>query len=59
MAPKFTDIQGAKEQLCCSRSQIYKFIDAGELARVKLGAKTLITVESIERLATKLVEQAA
>lgn len=54
MRPIFVDTAGAKQALCCKTTKLYELINAGEIERVKLGAKTLITIESIERYAAKL-----
>lgn len=42
--------QEAADALGCSRQFVYKLIAEGKLARVKLGRKTLIRVEEVDRL---------
>jgi hypothetical protein len=58
LKPKFTDVEGAKAFLCVKTTTLYELMKSGEIERVKCGAKTLITVESLERYAAKLIEEA-
>ena len=39
-----------------SRRQVYKLIDAGELQRVKIGARTFLVRKSIDAYIARLVE---
>jgi excisionase family DNA binding protein len=41
----------------CSRSTVYRLIEAGELRAVKSGRRTLITAESIETYVAGLEQQ--
>ena len=41
-----------------SRRQVYKLIDAGELQRVKIGARAFLVRESIDAYIARLVEAA-
>ena len=59
MDRKFTDVADAKKFLCCGTTRLYELINAGEIRRVKDGAKSLILVESLERYAEKLMAKAA
>ena len=60
MKPIFTDVPGAKQALGgMGTTRLYELMKRGELKRVKDGARTLITVESLEAYAAKLVDQAA
>ena len=58
MKPRFTDVEGAKSFLCCGTTSLFALMGAHEIQRVKFGAKTLITVESLELYAEKLAKAA-
>jgi excisionase family DNA binding protein len=45
-----TSVTGAAQALGIGRTSIYALIREGRLKTVKLGRRTLITVESIQRL---------
>ena len=49
---KFTIAETADE-LRCSRSTIFKLLREGKLARTKIGTRTLITGEAIDRLVSE------
>ncbi|MEE1876812.1 helix-turn-helix domain-containing protein [Altererythrobacter litoralis] len=50
MSPITLSIADTCTALSLSRSSIYKLINAGRLRTLKIGTRTLITVESIEAL---------
>lgn len=56
--PKLVTIKGTMHQIPVKRTTIYGLIDDGTLVRVKVGARTLITQESIDAYITRLTATA-
>lgn len=52
MKPLVLGIKAAGEAVGVKRSSIYALVRRGRLKAIKVGARTLITVESLERLVT-------
>ena len=50
MEPLTTTISGATQLTGLSKSKIYLLIAAGDLEKVKVGARSLVTTKSIKRL---------
>ncbi len=50
MQTLFLSVQDTAQALSLSRSSIYKLINAGTLHTIKIGTRTLVTMESIEAL---------
>jgi excisionase family DNA binding protein len=49
MPPLCLSIPGAADTLCCSRSQIYRLLAAGHLRSIKIGRRSVIPLESIQK----------
>jgi Helix-turn-helix domain len=52
--PLLVDIATAKRLLGISHATVYRCFEDGKLEKRKIGAKTLITMASIERVASGL-----
>jgi hypothetical protein len=52
--PLLVDIATAKRLLGISHATVYRCFETGRLERRKIGAKTLITLASVERVASGL-----
>ncbi len=50
MEPISTTIAGACQATGLGKSKVYQLINAGELATVKIGRRTLIKTDSLRRL---------
>lgn len=50
MKRKTYKVNEVAEQLSLGRTSIYKLINQGKLQRIKLGASTLITADSVDAL---------
>jgi excisionase family DNA binding protein len=48
--PAAYTIPEAADQLRCSRSHIYKLIETGQLRRVRIGHRSIITAAEIDRI---------
>jgi hypothetical protein len=59
MEPIFASIAQTKSILGVGHTKLYQLVNRGELDLVHLDGKSLITTESIRRLAAKLIEKAA
>lgn len=57
--PIFASVHETKRLLSLGSTRVYELMNANELEKVKAGAKTLITVASIQRYAKKLIDEAA
>ncbi len=47
MDPLLIDLDQAARTLCVGRNSIYKLIDSGDIKRVKVGRRALITTASL------------
>jgi excisionase family DNA binding protein len=56
--PPLVDVSGAMRQTGVKRTTVYSLIDKGELVRVKIGARTLITQASIDSFVARLAAAA-
>lgn len=56
--PKLVDIYETRRQLSIGRTGVYQLIDAGELTRVKIGSRALITQASIDQYIDRLTAEA-
>lgn len=54
----FLRVPEAAERLSIGRSKLYELLAAGEIKRVKVGARVLIPVQELEDWARRLVEDA-
>lgn len=52
-------IEGVAGSLGVSRRKIYELIDDGELTRVKIGRRALVTAESVHEYVERLVTAAS
>lgn len=52
--PQLVDIRGTMNQIPVKRTKVYGLIGEGRLTRVKVGARTFVTQESIDRFVAKL-----
>ena len=60
LPPKLVSIVEARRLLGdIGKTRLYDFIYSGDLQRVKVGARTCITITSIDRLIARLVQEAA
>ncbi len=60
LAPKFVDTDTARKMLGnIGKTKLYELMKEGRLARAKIGAKTLISVESIESFSASIMQNAA
>lgn len=53
MTPIVVSITDASKALSLGRSKIYELIHSGDLAIIKIGRRTLVSMKSIEALASK------
>lgn len=51
-APLVRTIPDAAQLLQVSRSSVYRLIERGDLTLAKIGGRSMVTVDSIERLAS-------
>lgn len=56
--PKLVTVQGALNQIPVKRTKLYGLIDDGTLTRVKIGARALITQQSIDQFIDRLTATA-
>lgn len=60
LQPKLVSVEKARSLLGdIGKTRLYEYFYTGDLTRVKIGARTCVTVESIDRLVGRLIEQAA
>ena len=52
-------VSEAAEQLCIQRTSLYELLKCGQLERVKIGRRTLITAESLTAYVDRLRAVAA
>lgn len=57
LTPFFVTVDEAKRLLAVGHTRIYELMKAGEIERVKSGAKSLVTYESLSRYAASLRER--
>jgi len=55
--PLFVDIPAGAAAISVSRGQMYKLINAGEIRRVKIGSRALISVAELREYAARLAGQ--
>jgi excisionase family DNA binding protein len=58
LTPIFVTVSEAKRLLAVGHTRIYELMNSGEIEKVKAGAKTLIPLDSLQRYAASLREQA-
>jgi len=56
MRPRFLGVEATRQMLGIGRTRVYQLIGEGLLTAVKLGRRTLITTQSIERFCDELQE---
>ena len=54
IAPVLVNMKTAASALAISRGKLYQLIDAGEIRRVKIGARALIPVSELTEFAARL-----
>jgi excisionase family DNA binding protein len=54
VSPALYTTKSAQERIGCAHTTLYDLIAKGKLAAVKLGAKTMITAESLDALIASL-----
>ncbi len=60
LQPKLVSIEQARALLGgIGKTRVYEFVYSGDLVRVKVGARTCITFDSINRLVSRLVQGAS
>lgn len=59
MTRQFLKITEACDVLACSRSQLYRWLYAGEIPFVKLGRSTRIAVSALEEFVAKRIQEAS
>lgn len=58
--PKLVSVEKARSLLGdIGKTRLYEYFYSGDLTRVKVGARTCVTVESIDRLVARFMQQAA
>lgn len=58
--PKLVSVEKARNLLGdIGKTRLYEYFYSGDLTRVKVGARTCVTVESIDRLVARIMQEAA
>ena len=59
MSEKFLTVDEAKDELCIGTTSLYALMKSGELRRIKIGRRTVLSRADIQSFMSKKIEEAA